>query len=270
MTDGQHEHVHHEHHAHSATEADTAVARPVDPVCGMTVDPARAAGNATHAGTTYYFCGKGCLAKFTADPARYTTQREVAPPVTASKGGHYTCPMHPEVLQDGHGSCPKCGMALVSVVPVGPAAAEYTCPMHPEVRSPKPGNCPKCGMALVPVAGAQEDDSELRDMTRRFIAAAILSTPLLVIAMAPYFGWVQPFGLSPAVRPYVEFALGTPVVLWSGWPFFHKFWLSVANRSPNMYTLIGLGVALAYVFSVAAVFAPGLFPQEFRMHGGEV
>jgi P-type Cu+ transporter len=265
MNHPQHDHCHHGGHQ-VADSHRTAI----DPVCGMKVDPARAAGSATHAETTYYFCCKGCLAKFTADPDRYTTQREAFPLVTAPKGGQYTCPMHPEVMQKGLGSCPKCGMALVPAVPAPATAVEYTCPMHPEIRSPQPGNCPKCGMALVPAAGAQDDDSELRDMTRRFVVGAILSAPLLIIAMTPYFGWTQPFGLSPTVRPYVEFALGTPVVLWCGWPFFHKFWLSVVNRSPNMYTLIGLGVALAYVFSVAAVLAPGLFPHELRMHGGAV
>jgi len=124
-------------------------------------------------------------------------------------------------------------------------------------------------MALVPVAGAEEDNAELRDMTRRFWVGAVLSAPLVFIAMAPYLGIMEPLGLAPRARAWVEFALGTPVVLWSGWPFFRKFALSLRNRSPNMYTLIGLGVALAYIFSVAAVFAPGLFPAEFRMHGGE-
>ncbi|HEX6297723.1 MAG TPA: copper-translocating P-type ATPase, partial [Burkholderiales bacterium] len=181
----------------------------------------------------------------------------------------YTCPMHPEIVQEGPGSCPKCGMALVPMLPVAPPAAEYTCPMHPEVRSDRPGSCPKCGMALVPVAGAEEESAELRDMTRRFQVSAVLSAPLVVLAMAPFFGFAEPFGLAPKIRSYLEFALGTPVILWGGWPFFRKFALSVRNRSPNMYTLIGLGVALAYLFSLAAVFAPGLFPSEFRMHGGE-
>ncbi len=185
-------------------------------------------------------------------------------------GAIYTCPMHPEIQQAGPGSCPKCGMVLVLLVPAMEAAAEYTCPMHPEIRSPKPGNCPKCGMALVPVAGVKEDGSELRDMTRRFWVSAVLTAPLAVIAMAPYFGVMQPFGIPMQVRMYVELALGTPVVLWGGWPFFRKFALSIKNRSPNMYTLIGLGVALAWVFSIAAVFAPGLFPQEFQEDSGQV
>jgi Cu+-exporting ATPase len=179
--------------------------------------------------------------------------------------------MHPEIVQSGPGSCPKCGMALVPLVPAAPAAAEYTCPMHPEVRSPKPGSCPKCGMALVPVAGTQEDDSELRDMTRRFWVSLALTVPIVALAMLlPQFGGHV---YTPAAQRWgalAQLALATPVVLWGGWPFFHKFWLSLVNRSPNMYTLIGLGVALAYLFSVVGVIAPGLFPQEFREHGGAV
>src|SRR6266581_125054 len=179
--------------------------------------------------------------------------RAAAHPAPAVKpGAIYTCPMHPEIQQAGQGSCPKCGMTLVPAVPAAPAAAEYTCPMHPEVRSPKPGNCPKCGMALVPVAGAKEDGSALRGMTRRFWVSAVLTAPLAVIAMAPYFGIKEPLGLAEHVRMYVELALGTPVVLWGGWPFFRKFALSIRNRNPNMYTLIGLGVALAWIFSLAA------------------
>ncbi len=197
--------------------------------------------------------------------------RAAAHPAPAVKpGAIYTCPMHPEIQQAGPGSCPKCGMTLVPAVPAARAAAEYTCPMHPEIRSPKPGNCPKCGMALVPVEGAKEDDSELRSMTRRFWVSAVLTAPLAVIAMAPYLGVMQPLGIPMQVRMYLELALGTPVVLWGGWPFFRKFALSIKNRSPNMYTLIGLGVALAYLFSLAAVFAPGLFPQEFQEGSGQV
>ncbi|TAK88065.1 MAG: heavy metal translocating P-type ATPase [Betaproteobacteria bacterium] len=201
----------------------------IDPVCGMKVEPAKAAGSSVYQGKTYHFCSRHCLLAFKADPAKYAAKEK----------------------------------------PVVPPAAEYTCPMHPEVRSDRPGNCPKCGMALVPMAGAEEDNAELRDMTRRFWVGVVFSIPLIFIAMAPYLGIMEPLGLSPRTRAYVEFVLGTPVVLWSGWPFFRKFALSLKNRSPNMYTLIGLGVALAYIFSVAAVFAPGLFPAEFRMHGGE-
>ncbi|HEX4584726.1 MAG TPA: copper-translocating P-type ATPase [Burkholderiaceae bacterium] len=182
----------------------------------------------------------------------------------------YTCPMHPEVLQAEPGSCPKCGMTLVPMLSAHAAAAEYTCPMHPEVRSDRPGHCPKCGMALVPAAGAGDDNAELRDMTRRFRVAVILSVPLVALAIPPNFGIAQPFGIAPGIRVWLELALGTPVVLWSGLPFFRKFALSLRNRSPNMYTLIGLGVGLAYLFSLAAVLVPGWFPQEFRESGGRV
>jgi P-type Cu+ transporter len=216
-------------HSHRHPQAAPAL----DPVCGMTVHPAKAAGSLEHAGVRYYFCSKHCLAKFKAEPEKYIAAASAAPPPPAA------------------------------------AAVEHTCPMHPEVAQIGPGSCPKCGMALVPVAGAEEDNAELRDMTRRFWVSAVLSVPLLLIAMSPYLGVMQPLGLAPKARAALEFVLGTPVVLWGGWPFFHKFARSLKNRSPNMYTLIGLGVALAYLFSVAAVFAPGLFPAEFRMHGGE-
>jgi len=220
----------------------------LDPVCGMTVDPAKAAGAFDYKGTKYYFCSKHCLHSFGSDPERYLSKK--------AGDGHAHQHVHP-IAPVHIATKPK------------PPGTQYTCPMHPEIVQPGPGSCPKCGMALVPVGGAEEDKTELRDMTRRFWVSAVLSAPLVVLAMAPYFGFAEPFGLAPRVRSFLEFLLGTPVVLWGGWPFFHKFWLSLKNRSPNMYTLIGLGVALAYVYSVVAVFAPGLFPHEFRMHGGE-
>jgi Cu+-exporting ATPase len=248
------------------TDPQTYLQPATDPVCGMKVEPANAAAEIEHAGHSYYFCSKHCAQKFQADPAKYAKAPVAAAKEPAPAGAKYTCPMHPEIVQTGPGSCPKCGMALVPMVPTVPVA-EYTCPMHPEVRSNRPGNCPKCGMALVPVASAQEDNTELRDHTRRFWVSAVLSVPLLFIAMAPHLGMA---GLAPAVRGIAEFLLATPVVLWGGWPFFHKFALSLKTRNPNMYTLIGLGVGLAYIYSVLAVFAPGVFPQAFRMPGGEV
>ena len=268
----------------------------LDPVCGMNVDPAIAAGQFDYKGTKYYFCSKHCLQSFQSDPERYLRNKSGLPheghagehghhqiaashhtakieasPKPATTRGQYTCPMHPEIVQDGPGSCPKCGMALVPISPVAPPVVEYTCPMHPEVRSDRPGNCPKCGMTLVPVAGAEaEENPELRDMTRRLWVAGAVTIPLLAISMPVYFGIPRPFGIPPEVRAWLELILGTPVVLWAGWPFFHKFWLSLKNRSPNMYTLIGLGVGLAYVFSLVAVFAPGIFPGEFRDEHGMV
>ena len=197
----------------------------------------------------------------------------VAAAVTPRSAGgtRYTCPMHPEIVRDAPGNCPKCGMTLIPMPAVAPPAAEYTCPMHPEVRSPNPGSCPICGMALVPVAGAQEaDDSELRDLTRRLWIGVALSIPLVVLAMAPMVGIHDPFGIQPRPRGWIELVLGTPVVLWVGWPILRKFWFSLAHRALNMYTLIGLGVSLAYLFSLAAVFLPGLFPPVFREHDGAV
>jgi len=264
--------VKHTQHDHGHGSHDHAGAVQVtDPVCGMKVDPQSATGMHEHDGVKYYFCSKHCLTVFKADPGKYLAKSAPSPTRPAPKGAQYICPMHPEIVQSGPGSCPKCGMALVPLVPAAPAAAEYTCPMHPEVRSPKPGSCPKCGMALVPVASTQEDDSELRDMTRRFWVSLALTVPIVALAMLlPQFGGHV---YTPAAQRWgalAQLALATPVVLWGGWPFFHKFWLSLVNRSPNMYTLIGLGVALAYLFSVVGVIAPGLFPQEFREHGGAV
>jgi P-type Cu+ transporter len=195
------------------------------------------------------------------------------PPNTApvASSTRYTCPMHPEIVRDAPGSCPRCGMTLIPIPEAIPRAAEYTCPMHPEVRSPQPGSCPKCGMALVPVAGTGEtDDSELRDLTRRLWIGVALSVPLVVLAMSPMIGVHDLFGLQPRTRGWVEFVLGTPVVLWVGWPILSKFWFSLAHRTLNMYTLIGLGVGLAYLFSLAAVLFPGWFPPEFREHDGAV
>jgi Cu+-exporting ATPase len=227
----------------------------LDPVCGMTVDPAKAAGEFEHKGTKYYFCSKHCVHAFSSDPERYLSRKAGA--AHAHRGAHHAMPV--QIV--GKPAARK-----------GSARSQYTCPMHPEIVQDGPGSCPKCGMALVPTvpaAGGEEDKTELSDMTRRFWVSAVLSAPLVVLAMAPYFGFAEPFGLAPRVRSLLEFLLGTPVVLWGGWPFFQKFWRSLTNRSPNMYTLIGLGVALAYLYSVVAAFAPGLFPHELRMHGGE-
>jgi Cu+-exporting ATPase len=227
---------HHGHHGHAVLSEDPGAAHKAkDPVCGMMVDPASTAHVFEHAGTKYYFCCDGCLAMFKADPAKYLAKARPAPARAAPKGAQYTCPMHPEIVRDG------------------------------------PGSCPKCGMALVPVAGAQEDDAELRDMKRRFWVSLALTVPVLLLAMVlPQLGGHVYTPGAQRWSALVQLALATPVVLWGGWPFFHKFWLSLANRSPNMYTLIGLGVALAYVYSVMGVVAPGLFPQEFREHGGAV
>jgi Cu+-exporting ATPase len=162
---------------------------------------------------------------------------------------------------------PQQTMPAAAPAPSKPGA-QYTCPMHPQIVRDGPGSCPLCGMALVPVAGTGEaDERELHDLTLRFWVGAALSVPLVLLAMAPMLGIMEPFGLAPRTRGWVELVLGTPVVLWVGWPILKKFWLSLVHWSLNMYTLIGLGVGLAYLFSLAAVVAPGLFPAEFREHG---
>jgi len=217
----------------------------LDPVCGMTVDPAAAAGHFDYQGTTYHFCSKHCLHAFSQEPEKFLAAK--AAPSCCGGHGHAHAPQKKE--QQG---------------------AKYTCPMHPEIVQVGPGSCPKCGMALVPMEGAEEDDRELRDMTRRFRTGAALSVPLLALAMPPGFGVMEPFGIPMTLRPWLELLLATPVVLWCGLPFFRKFRLSLQNGHPNMYTLIGLGVGLAYAFSVAAVLVPGAFPLEFREHGGMV
>ena len=186
----------------------------------------------------------------------------------------FTCPMHPEVEHAGPGDCPKCGMSLEpKAAPVAASASEWTCPMHPEVVRDRPGDCPICGMALEPrvVRAEAHDDAELRDMTRRFWFAAALSTPLVAIVMLDMLP-SRPVSslISSAGRGWLELALATPVCVWSAWPFHVRAVRSVKNRSLNMFTLIGLGVTVAYVYSVVAVLLPGIFPASFRAHGGEV
>ena len=230
--------MHHDHHDHHQAQppadprAETEGDGPgTDPVCGMSVKASRA-HLTEHDGETYRFCSKGCLAKFEAAPAQY-----LAGPA----------PAH-------------------DVVP----GAEYTCPMHPDIRQIGPGSCPKCGMALEPVSMAEENDEnpELRDMSRRFWFALTFTLPLFIVAMgdmlpgAPISRW-----LTPHWRALVELALASPVCVWSAWPFYVRAVASVRHRSLNMFTLIGLGVVTAYVYSVVAALAPDLFPPSFRAAG---
>jgi Cu+-exporting ATPase len=248
----------------------------IDPVCGMTVDPDRAAGSFEHKGETYFFCSKSCLNKFKDNPAAFVGV--VSKPDTASRvdraaeSNIYTCPMHPEVRQEGPGSCPKCGMALEPLKVEAPKEkVEYTCPMHPEIVRDRPGNCPICGMALEPrTITAEEDNRELRDMTRRFWTSVALTIPLLVIAMGDMFGLHLDRFVAPRSLSWLELALAAPVVLWGGWPFFVRGWQSLVNRSLNMFTLIALGVGVAYVYSLVATLVPDIFPASFREMGGRV
>ena len=212
----------------------------IDPVCGMTVTKATAKHTLTREGTDYYFCNPKCKTKFEASPDAY---------------------LHKHDHDHDHQGHDHAHHHAASSAPVKQSAI-YTCPMHPEVKQVGPGSCPKCGMALEPldplVAGEGED-GELRDMRRRFWISLIFATPVLVMAMAEIPGTV-----------WYQFALATPVVLWGAWPFFQRAWASVVHRSPNMFTLIGLGVGVAYIFSVVATIWPDWFPSAFRMHHGDV
>ena len=178
----------------------------------------------------------------------------------------YVCPMCPEVRQSGPGACPSCGMALEPESVELSTSTHFTCPMHPEIDLLAPGNCPICGMALeAKTVVAGDDNPELRDMLRRFWVSLVFTVPLLFLAMAPMFSMVFHF----AALPWVELALATPVVLWCGWPFFERAWVSLVNRSTNMFTLIGLGVGVAYLYSLLATVKPGKFTRVAQGMGGQ-
>lgn len=224
----------------SATPQNTHIL-PIDPVCGMRVDSGTAAVTLAHEGQNYNFCSMSCADRFRADPAKYIAvgTSADADPVPDHGGSNGTI---------------------------------YTCPMHPEVRQVGPGDCPKCGMALEPVdATAEQDDSELREMTRRLWVATTLTAPLLVYVMGnmlfghPLQGWI-----NPAASQWAELALATPVVLWCAWPFFVRGVRSVRTLRPNMWTLVSIGVSLAYLYSVVATAVPGLFPEALRREAGRV
>ena len=189
-------------------------------------------------------------------------------------GGGYTCPMHPEVRQPGPGNCPKCGMALEPVAPVAAVPRnEWVCPMHPEIVRDAPGNCPICGMALEPRTATVDDEenSELVDMRRRFRVGVVLTIPLVVIAMGEHLpGHPLARIATTETLGWLQLVFATPVVLWGGWPFFVRGWQSVVHRSLNMFTLIALGVSVAYLYSLVAKLLPGIFPPSFRSEGGEV
>ncbi|HEX9181226.1 MAG TPA: heavy metal translocating P-type ATPase, partial [Burkholderiales bacterium] len=246
-----------------------------DPVCGMQVEPERAAARAEHGGRTYYFCSTHCHQKFMADPTRYAGEAEGAPPAAPAKPGGpaYTCPMHPEVRQSGPGTCPKCGMALEPEMPaLARAPVEYVCPMHPEIVRSEPGDCPICGMALEPrTPVAEEESPELADMTRRFWVSAALAVPVFVVAtvadLAPDFAARL---VSPRALQWLQFALATPAVLWGGWPLFVRGWDSLINRSLNMFSLIALGVGVAWAYSAVGLVFPGIFPANLRTGEGLV
>ena len=239
----QHQHGHDASNAsccgsRSKAAKSVAATTMTDPVCGMKVDPATSQHRFDHAGTTYHFCSAGCRAKFEADPAKYLAPKADAPPaVPAQADAIYTCPMHPQIRQKGPGSCPICGMALEPVEITAEAA-----PSH-----------------------------ELADMTRRFRVGLVLALPVFILEMG---GHIPALGMHLLVPPHisiwVQFALSTPVVLWAGWPFFQRGWASLVSRHLNMFTLIALGTGAAYLYSLVATFAPGIFPPGFHSMGGTV
>ena len=184
----------------------------------------------------------------------------------------YVCPMCAEVRQNRPGACPNCGMALEPEIPASITKTEYTCPMHPEVVRTEPGNCPICGMALEPrtVTTTEEENPELREMSRRFWISLALTVPLLVIAMGSMLpGMAVHAYVSPRIVAWLELVLASPVVLWAGWPFFQRGWASVVNRSTNMFTLIAIGTGAAYLYSLVATIFPGIFPDAVRGMGGQ-
>ncbi len=191
---------------------------------------------------------------------------------TAVNDNIYTCPMHPEIKQNHPGDCPKCGMALEPIAVKVVNVNIYTCPMHPEVKQDHPGNCPKCGMALEPVAAkVEEKNEELVNMSRRFWVSAVLALPVFILAMTTdMFPAFLPAALSMHTVQWIEFALATPVVLWGGWPFFVRGWQSIQTWNLNMFTLISLGISVAWFYSVVALFSPQIFPAIMQMEGGLV
>ncbi len=247
-----------------------------DPVCRMTIEDSEATASSTYKGKTYYFCSKPCREDFDKNPGSYIADKAEA----KQSGGtekviDYTCPMHPELRQSKPGACPKCGMALEPVEPSIPLSkTEWTCPMHPEIVRDAPGSCPICGMALEPktVTAEEEENPELIDMTRRFNVSVVLTVPVFLIAMRHFIPGLSPLlGRVPvSFLTWAELVLSTPVVLWCAWPFFVRGWQSVVTWNPNMFTLIGLGTGVAYVYSLIAAFFPGLFPASFRTEGGQV
>ena len=241
------EHKHHLPTLLSAAQSPLAK----DPVCGMSVDPATAKHRAEHGGKTVFFCSGRCREKFVADPARY-----LAEPVHAPAG-----------LTHAHAEDAPSAPSPSS----GQPGAIYTCPMHPEIRQNHPGACPICGMALEPeiATAATGPSAELIDMTRRFWVALGLSIPVFALEMGGHFADLHQF-VPESISNWIQFALATPVALWAGWPFFERGWASLKSRNLNMFTLIALGVGVAWAYSVIATVAPSLFPAAFRGDHGAV
>ena len=247
-----------------------------DPVCGMVVT-AQSEHHMNFEGVDYYFCSARCLSRFQASPDVFLNPAPASPNTSApapAGSGPFICPMCPGIEQDEPGTCPKCGMALereLSIVPL--KRTQYTCPMHPEVVRDEPGDCPICGMALEPLTVTldEEENPELIDMTRRFWLSAILSVPLVLIAMGELIPGVSLDWLGSAqTQAWIQLLLAAPVVLWGGAPFFVRGWRSIAGLNLNMFTLIALGTGVAFLYSLVAAVSPGIFPAAFRAETGEV
>ena len=248
-----------------------------DPVCGMTVS-ADTIHQLAHQGSQYYFCGPACMERFRVAPGQFLSVQGAAGAastacgtVCSTEAASYTCPMDPEIVQDHPGICPKCGMALEPMVAAA-TRTEYTCPMHPEVVQDHPGSCPKCGMALEPRSVAvTEDTTELDLMTRRLWICTLLALPVFVLAMVADLApaWL-PAALTMKTVQWVECVLATPVVWWGGWPFFVRGWQSLRSMNLNMFTLIGLGVAVAWSYSMVALLFPSWFPPAMQHAAGTV
>jgi P-type Cu+ transporter len=240
-----------------------------DPVCGMSVDPTKAAGKVEHKGEVYHFCSKRCAERFRQDPEKFLA----APGTAGIEHAHAHSRVHPHTAEADapthaeQRTTHPAAAAIAAAVPSSAQGVRYTCPMDPEIVQIGPGVCPKCGMALEPidVFAEVEADPEYDSMRRRFWVSAALSLPVLVLSM---FGDALGLRFAPGARNAIEFALATPVVLWGGWPFFERFWASLVRRSPNMFTLIGMGTGVAYLDSVVATFFPQVFPASSRNLGG--
>ncbi|MFC3206660.1 heavy metal translocating P-type ATPase [Aquamicrobium soli] len=284
-----HDHHHDHHHAQGGTgsccsaraaaPADEAVTR--DPVCGMTVDPNAGKPSAEHGGRVFHFCSEGCRTKFTAHPESYLTAED---PVCGMKVDRATARHFLRHEGEKFYFCSQGCLDKFQADPEkyrngrpaptpAPKGTKYTCPMHPEIVRDGPGDCPICGMALEPMGvptGEEGPNPELVDFSRRFWVSAALSIPLLVLSMGPMLGLPVRDLVGEPAATWIELALASPVVLWAAIPFFRRGWQSILNRSPNMWTLISLGVGAAYLYSVVATLFPGLFPHAFRGHGGAV
>lgn len=243
-----------------------------DPVCGMSVNLKDSTEKYYYKGTTWYFCSKNCLNKFSDEPEKYISPKQNNIEIISEK--KFTCPMHPEIFSDKPGTCPKCGMSLEAIPNIQiNTKMEYTCPMHPEIIRDEPGSCPICGMALEPktVSSNEEDNTELKVMSLKFWISMILSLPVFFLAMGEHIPGLNLHNfISPKTSIWIQLIFSSPVVLWGGWVFFQRGWSSIINKSLNMFTLISIGIGVAYIYSLIATLLPGIFPNSLKMHSGIV